>query len=98
MPNDAFSIGFMAEGAETTRCNTTLIGNDEIQIYPPGVELLYHASGPSRWVNFVVPEERLQKAAVEYSGQHLELSRLAPYSIRLRTGGRRYLTCLTDDA
>lgn len=98
MPKDAFSIGFMAEGADATRYNTTVIGRDEIQIYPPGVELLYHAAGPSRWVNFVVPEERLQEAAVEHGGRHLELSQLAPYSIRLRAGGRRYLTCLADDA
>lgn len=50
---------FMAEGSEVTRYNTALIGQDEIQIYPAGAELLYHAFASSPWVSFAVPEERL---------------------------------------
>lgn len=98
MPTDAVCIGFMAEGGDVTRYNTALIGADEIQIYPAGVELLYHASGSSRWVNFIVTEERLQQAAFARRGRLLELSRLAAYSVRLRAGGRLTLTCLADDA
>ncbi len=98
MPTNVVCIGFMAEGGDVTRYNTASIGADEIQIYPAGVELLYHAAGSSRWVNFIVPEERLQEAAFAQTGRLLELSRLAAYSVRLRTGGRLALTYLTDDA
>jgi len=98
MPTDAVCIGFMAEGGDVTRYNTATIGPDEIQIYPAGVELLYHASGSSRWVNFVVPEERLQKAAYTRRGRLLDLERVGAYSVRVRAGGRLALTGLADDA
>lgn len=98
MPKEEVCIGFMAEGEQVTRCNTMALENNEIQIYPPGVELLYHASGPSRWVNFVVPEESLQEFAMARMGRPIRMSRHAAYSLRLRNGGRRLLTRLTDDA
>jgi len=98
MPKDVFCIGFMAEGGDVTRYNTTAIETDEIQIYPAGVELLYHASGSSRWVNFVVPEELLQQTAFARMGQPLQISRQAAYSVRLPHGGRTALTALADDA
>lgn len=98
MPKSAICIGFMAEGADATRINTTQIATEEIQIYPAGVELLYHAASLSRWVNFVVPEARLQKMAIERTGYSLTLLRAAAYSIRLPVGGRRALTRITDDA
>ncbi|MBO1113847.1 helix-turn-helix domain-containing protein [Bordetella petrii] len=98
MPKEAVSIGFMAEGGDVTRFNTTAIETDEIQIYPAGVELLYHASGSSRWVNFVVPEDLLQQVATTRTGQPLQMSRFEAYSVRLSSGGRSALTCLTDDA
>lgn len=97
MPKDGLCIGFMAEGGEMTRCNTAAIHAEEIQIYPPGIELLYHASGNSRWVNFTVSEERLQQAAVARMGRPLRLRRHSFHSIRLRSGGRQRLTTLTDD-
>ncbi|MBV7482411.1 helix-turn-helix domain-containing protein [Bordetella sp. BOR01] len=98
MPRNVVCIGFMAEGGDVTRINTALVRTDEIQIYPAGVELLYHASGSSRWVNFIVSEDRLQKVAHARMGRPLETSRQAAYSIRLPAGGRRSLTSLTDDA
>ncbi|MBO1113841.1 helix-turn-helix domain-containing protein [Bordetella petrii] len=98
MPRDALCIGFVAEGSETAKYNTAAIEADEIQIYPAGVELLYHASHASRWVTFTIPEDHLQKAALARRGQPLRISRSAVQSIRLRPGGRFALTCLADDA
>ncbi|CAM3974129.1 HTH araC/xylS-type domain-containing protein [Bordetella tumbae] len=98
MPKKEVCIGFMAEGEQVTRCNTMALESNEIQIYPPGVELLYHASGPSRWVNFVVPEESLQAFATARVGRPIHLSRHAAYSMRLRNGARHALTRITDDA
>jgi len=98
MPRDAVCIGFMAAGSEVTRYNTAFIDEDEIQVYPPGVELLYHASGSSRWVNFTVPGDRLQQVALSRNGRSLKLSKRAAYSVRLCPGGRDALTVLADDA
>lgn len=98
MPRDAICIGFMAEGAEITRYNTASIGQDDIQIYSAGVELLYHASASARWINFTLSEQRLQEVALERTGRPLKLPRPAASSVRLRPGGRAALTCLADDA
>ncbi|WP_246282274.1 helix-turn-helix domain-containing protein [Paraburkholderia caffeinitolerans] len=98
MPREALCLGFMAEGGITTRCNTTAMGDDDIQIYPAGVDLLYHAAGSSRWVNFLVPEEQVQKTALRRMGQTLELPRRAMTSLRLPPRSRATLTVLTTDA
>ncbi|ACD20966.1 helix-turn-helix domain-containing protein [Paraburkholderia phytofirmans] len=98
MPPNSMCIGFMADGSDVTRYNTVAIGQEDIQIYPAGVELLYHAVGASRWVNFTVPEERLQETALARTGRLLELPGFAATSVRLRPGGRAALTCLADDA
>jgi len=98
MPPNAICIGFLAQGGEITRLNTASIGPDDIQVYPCGAELLYHASGASRWVAFIVPEDRLQATALERMGRPLEMPQHVSHSIRLRKGGIRTLTCLTDDA
>lgn len=98
MPKDILCVGFMAEGAETTRYNTLSIDADEIQLYPPGAELLYHATGSSRWVNLIVPEPLLQSFVTQRYGRPLELPRRDAISIRLPVGGRARLTQLTDDA
>lgn len=98
MPCDAVCIGFVAQGADATRYNTAVIEEDEIQIYPAGAELLYHAAASSRWVNFVVSEELLQQTALQRTGRPLELPRRAATSVRLRPHGRAALTVLTDDA
>jgi AraC family transcriptional regulator, ethanolamine operon transcriptional activator len=97
MPRDAICIGFVAEGCEVTRYNTSVIGEEEIQVYPQGVELLYHAVAASRWVNFIVPEERLQRAAMTRMRRPLKLPR-AVSSVRLQPGGRLFLTRVADDA
>ncbi|WP_246288277.1 helix-turn-helix transcriptional regulator [Achromobacter pestifer] len=98
MPKDAVCIGFMADGSHVTRYNTALIGEEDIQIYPPGVELLYHASGSSRWVNFTVSEDRLQQVALARNGRSLKMSKHTAHSVRLCRGGRDVLTVLADDA
>jgi len=98
MPQDMLCIGMVAEGAETTRYNTTSIDADEVQIYRPGAELLYHASARSRWITFVVPQVLLQSTAMACIGQPLPLPRHAAMSVRLAVGGRARLARLADDA
>jgi len=98
MPTDGICIGFMAEGGEWTRCNTAAIHSEEIQVYPEGIELLYHASGHSRWVNFTAPEGRMQQIAIARTGRPLRLRRHGLHSVHLRRGGRLALTTLTSDA
>ncbi|MFR0693555.1 helix-turn-helix transcriptional regulator [Enterobacterales bacterium AE_CKDN230030158-1A_HGKHYDSX7] len=98
MPDDVICVGLMANGADLTRYNTAAIDNDEIQLYPPGADLLYHASGPSRWINFSLPRDRLQEAAIARAGRPLKLPKRHALSIRLRAGGRARLVQLADDA
>lgn len=98
MPQGVVCIGLMAEGAEATRYNTATIGPDEIQIYPAGVDLLYHATGASRWINFVLLEDRLQQTAMACAGRPLKMPKGRAVSVRLARGRRRALTRLADDA
>jgi len=98
MPKKEICIGFMADGWHLTKCNTMALAKDEVQIYPAGVELLYHASGASRWVILALPEERLQAVAIARMGRELDLAKHAAYSLRLKAGGTNTLTSLTDDA
>jgi AraC-like DNA-binding protein len=88
----------MAEGVETTRCNTAPIGPDEIQVYTNGVDLLYHAAGVSRWINFGISEERLQEAAIACTGHPLELPTKDAVWVQLSRGKRCGLIQLADDA
>jgi len=98
MPRDAVCIGLVAEGGDATRCNTVSIGPEDIQIYPSGAELLYHASASSRWITFAMPEERLQEIAMARRGRQLALPRTTAGSVRLPAGGRAALTALADGA
>lgn len=98
MPKGVMCIGLMASGIEVTRYNTADIEQDEIQLYPPGADLLYHAVGASRWINLIVQEEQLQAAAVAYSGRPLELPRRDAISVRLSPGHKTLLRQLADDA
>lgn len=98
MPRDVVCIGLMADGAEVTRYNTATIAADEIQIYPQGVDLLYHTSAASRWINFTVPEALLQDAAIARTGRPLRLPKGDAASVQLPRGGRGRLTRLADDA
>jgi len=98
MPRDAVCIGLVADGIETTRYNTASIDADEIQIYPQGADLLYHAASRSRWITFTVPESHLQDVAVACSGRPLALPKRDGVSVRLARGGRRHLIQLADDA
>ncbi len=98
MPKGSVCIGMMAAGAKTTRCNTTAIGPDEIQIYAPGVDLLYHAKAESRWINFSIPENRLQEAVIARVGYPLALPNNDVKWVQLPRGRRSYLIRLVDDA
>lgn len=98
MPPDSFCIGFVAEGTEVTRYNTEFIGNDEVQVYGPGAELMYHATGASRWINFTAPVSVLQEIAEDRFGRPLALPRRGVVSVRLNSGSRNYLQQLSDDA
>lgn len=98
MPKDSVCIGLVAEGAEITRFNTEAIQDDEIQIYGPGVELMYHAAGASRWINFTAPQAALQRVAEARIGRPLMLPARGVASTRLHRGRRAYLRQLADDA
>ena len=98
MPRDAVCIGLVAEGAERTRCNTEAIEDNEVHIYGPGVELMYHAAGHSHWINFTVPEAKLQAHASERAGRSLKLPRRGIVRARLDRGGRARLQLLVHDA
>ncbi|MCY1418420.1 Helix-turn-helix domain protein [compost metagenome] len=98
MPKEVLCIGLVAHGSEVVRYNTASIDTDEIQIYPPGSEVLYHASGSSRWITFTVPEALLQSAAMARTGRPLLIPQRDPISIRLPVGGRCRLAQVADDA
>jgi len=98
MPNDAVCIGLAAYGAEATRVNTAAIADDEIQIYPSGAGVLYHASSLSRWLTLTVTESLLQNTALIRTGRPLTLPVRSSSSIRLQPGGRRCLVELADNA
>lgn len=98
MPLDSVCIGMVADGLDVTRYNTEYIDEEEIQVYAPGVELQYHAQGPSRWITFTAPQGALQQAALDRTGQPLTLPRRGIAAFRLGVGRRNYLRQLADDA
>ncbi|MEE1919127.1 helix-turn-helix transcriptional regulator [Pseudomonas asiatica] len=98
MPKEALCIGLVAEGAEVTRYNATSVEDDEIQLYPSAAELLYQASGGSRWITFILPEHLLQASSMARWGRPLEIPRQHATSVRLPRGGRNQLIQLADDA
>ena len=98
MPRDVVCIGMMADGAEATRCNIAPICPDQIQIYPQGVDLLYHASAASRWITFSIPQARLQQVAMARTGRPLRLPQGDFVSVQLARGRRGRLIRLADDA
>ena len=98
MPRDMVCIGLVADGAEATRYNTASIGPDEIQVYPQGVDLLYHSAAASRWITFTVLEASLQQAAMARTGRALRLPRADAEALQPSRGGRGRLVQLADDA
>ncbi|WP_236901240.1 AraC family transcriptional regulator [Cupriavidus necator] len=98
MPDDALCIGFVLNGHDTTRYNLTDIAADDIQLYPGGVELLYHARRASRWINFTTTETLLQQTALQRRGRPLPLRGGAAHSITLPAGRRGYLGRVAMDA
>ncbi|MBS0344045.1 MAG: helix-turn-helix domain-containing protein [Proteobacteria bacterium] len=97
MPKDCVCIGMVAEGWGITRYNTQSIDEGEIQVYGPGVELMYHAAGASRWINFTVPHAVLQSMTAERLGRPLKFPARVT-SIRIAPQRRIYLRTLVDDA
>lgn len=98
MPGDSICIGMVADGVELTRYNTESIAEDEIQVYTPGVDLMYHATGASRWITLTAPLHKLQEAFDGRSGKPLALPTRGLTSFQLRRGGRAFLRQLADDA
>ena len=98
MPGDSICVGMVAEGLDVTRYNTEYIADDEIQVYSPGVELLYHAEGPSRWITFTVAQSALQQIALERIGRPMGLPKRGISAFKLPRGQRAYLRQLADDA
>ncbi len=98
MPRDGICIGFVLDGSETTRYNTTDIAADDVQFYPGGAELLYHASRASRWINFTVEESRLQQSALSRTGRPLPLDGKSARTLTLARGSRSHLGQLVIDA
>ena len=98
MPRDCVCIGILGEGVGVTRCNIETLEEDDIQFYSPGMELMYHCTGPSRWVNVSVPEVVMQDMAQARFGRPLNLSMPGMVSFRLPPGGRDRLWQLVHDA
>ena len=98
MPPDSVCIGLVEEGTEVTRCNIQSIAEDEVQVYSPGAELMYHATGSSRWINFALPQAKLQEVAQARLGRPLELSRRSFVPYRLLRNRRVGLQQLAHDA
>lgn len=98
MPKVALCIGLMAAGAQSTRYNAADIQEDEIQIYPPGCEVLYQAAGKSHWITLVIPQASLQAAAIAKTGQPLTLPLNEAVSVHLPPGRRSQLARLAEDA
>ena len=98
MPQESVCIGMVADGIEITRYNTEFIAEDEIQVYSPGVELMYDSSGASRWITMTVPRSTLQAAAHERAGISLPLPRRGVAAFQLARGKRAYLRQVAEDA
>ncbi|MBS0450153.1 MAG: helix-turn-helix transcriptional regulator [Proteobacteria bacterium] len=98
MPQDSVCIGLVDEGVALTRCNLEPVGEDDVQVYAPGAELTYHASGASRWINFALPEAMLQEEAMTRLGRPIELAKRGFMVYRLRRQGRMHVQQLAYDA
>lgn len=62
------------------------------------MDLLYHTSAASRWINFTIAEALLQQVALARTGRPLRLPVRDAVSVQLKRGGRRRLVQLADDA
>ncbi|MBS0340876.1 MAG: helix-turn-helix transcriptional regulator [Proteobacteria bacterium] len=98
MPQDTVCIGLVDEGMELTRCNLESIGEDEVQVYAPGAELTYHATGASRWINVAMPEAKLQEMAMARLGRPISLAKRGFKIYKLLRESRIQLQQLCYDA
>ena len=97
MPKGMVCIGFVAEGIHVTRYNTRQCRDDEIQVYGPGADLMYHATGGSRWINFMAPIDHLQSLGCERAGYPVALPEDGIASIPISPARRCALQELVDD-
>ncbi|MBM3116324.1 helix-turn-helix domain-containing protein [Jeongeupia naejangsanensis] len=98
MPQDSFGFGLISEGYGDTRCNILELNDSEIQIYPPGNDMIYQAGRESRWIHLAVPESRLQQTALARTGRTLQLPRHDSTSLLIPPARRYELIRLADDA
>lgn len=98
MPEHLVCIGMVVEGTEVTRYNTEPILDDVVQVYGPGADLMYHATGASRWIAYTAPMMTLQEIARERFGRPLALPERGIAAIQLDRGQRGYLKQMVDDA
>jgi AraC family transcriptional regulator, ethanolamine operon transcriptional activator len=98
MPRDVVCLGVMGAGAELTRYNAQPVQPDEMQLYPPGVEMLYQAAGASRWIALTVAQATLHDAVLQRAQRPLDLQGHRIRNFRLPRGRREALVVLTDDA
>src|ERR1700712_699481 len=91
MPTDTISIGVAAEGIENARYNTLGSDDNELQIYPEGVGVLYQAHGPSKWVMFTLTRAELEDAVRATTGRDFEVRARDAYSIRIPNGMKAQL-------
>ncbi|MBS0339367.1 MAG: helix-turn-helix transcriptional regulator [Proteobacteria bacterium] len=98
MPRDLICIGMVVDGLECARYNTRDIEEDDVQLYPRGVELLYHAQSKSRWITLTLPQATFQQMAVERAGRPLTIPRGGPSTFRMQRGQCARLRQMVDDA
>ena len=98
MPGDTISIGFVAEGIQIARYNTLGSDDNEVQIYPEGVDVLYHAQGPSKWIIFSLTRAELEEAVRAATGRDFEVRARDAYSVRIPKGMKAQLLEVTQDA
>ena len=98
MPQDTISIGFVSEGIQIARYNTMGSDDNEVQIYPEGVDLLYHAQGPSKWFVFSLPRAELEEAVRAATGRDFEVRGRDAYLVRIPKGMKAQLLEVTQDA
>ncbi|GHD66949.1 helix-turn-helix transcriptional regulator [Jeongeupia chitinilytica] len=98
MPQDLVCMAFIPGNHEVVRYNAQPLERDEIQVYSPGAELLYHASSASRWITLTVPESRLQATAETRLGRPLRLPSGHAASVTLPASRRAMLGRLAEDA
>lgn len=98
MPSDSLCIGMVVDGLDATRYNTEYVSDEEIQLYAPGAELMYHAEGPSRWITVTLPQAVLENVSRDRIGAPLTFPTRGIAAFKLPRRQRAFLRQLADDA